>query len=267
MARASAVSFAILALAFSLGGTPAVAQVEVNTCGQTFSGKGFLSGDLDCTGFDGWAITIGRKGSLELRGFTISGGQATRRVVFCTKHCEIIGPGAIVGAAGSGVQANGRVRIRNVSISNNGTAVYALKVMLRDSTLADNSGGVSAEKSASIFNSMITGSARRGVEVQSLRGGAKARIVNSTITGNGGHGVSVSPKPRCPRCKLPPGRIIVRDSTITGNGLLPPCGVTSACADVASTSKPILLGTSTCDTSYLLGSGFPGVNWRVCDLD
>jgi hypothetical protein len=56
--------------------------------------------------------------------------------------------------------------------------------------------------------------------------------------------------------------------SIVGNGTDPSCGVSVACADIASCSAPVELGAETeCDTSHDTASGFPGTSWNICDAD
>jgi len=64
------VLFALLAVSLLPG--PASADTAVSTCGQEFRGHGYLTGDLTCSD-DGYGVEI-EAGSLDLRGFTISGG-------------------------------------------------------------------------------------------------------------------------------------------------------------------------------------------------
>ena len=64
-----------------------------------------------------------------------------------------------------------------------------------------------------------------------------------------------------------PGKVFAIDSTITGNGTDPSCGVAFTCADVATCKRTPILRRSTCGTSYMLDSGIPGENLGVCTLD
>ncbi len=106
----------------------ASAATEVDTCGQAFSGEGFLAADLDCTGFGGDALVINAAGSLDLRGFTLTGGNLS--AVYCSKSCRIVSEppgGRIVNAALYGVNGDldsvapeySPVRITNVTVSGN----------------------------------------------------------------------------------------------------------------------------------------------------
>ncbi len=61
-------------VSLAAGVTTAAEPIAITSCGQSFKGEAFLAGDLDCSGFSGSAVVI-QKGSLDLRGFTITGGQ------------------------------------------------------------------------------------------------------------------------------------------------------------------------------------------------
>ena len=92
MIRTLALSFVLFALAFSVltgrseAGSP---PIEVTFCGQVYEGDGYLTADLDCTGFNddvfidedsiirgvAVGITGRRRGSLDLRGHTLTAGR------------------------------------------------------------------------------------------------------------------------------------------------------------------------------------------------
>jgi hypothetical protein len=82
---------------------------------------------------------------------------------------------------------------------------------------------------------------------------------DSTVTGNGEHGVSAG----ADDCSTS-GPLKLRNATVTGNGLEPDCGVSVTCADLASCRSPKVGAGSTCGSSYVLASGFPGEDWSVC---
>jgi hypothetical protein len=85
-ARLCVTSFALLA-ALSCS-SAASAAIEVNTCGQEYTGDGYLSGNLDCSLHGGNAVTI-QGGSLDLAGFTLTG-----RVVGYGFGCAVVSTGA-----------------------------------------------------------------------------------------------------------------------------------------------------------------------------
>jgi hypothetical protein len=63
------------------------------------------------------------------------------------------------------------------------------------------------------------------------------------------------------------GKLTVKATMLSGNGLDATCGVTQACADVGSSTEPRLDASSVCGTSYVSGSGMPGSSWGICTLD
>jgi len=237
-------ALAAASLAMMLGRpVTAWAQVEVNTCGQSVSGRAVLTGDLDCTGFDGHAVIV-EIGRLDLNGFTITGGNFYG--VACFRSCKIVGPGTITGSQRNGVTVWGKATIRGVAITGNGQeGVEARSVEIRDSTITGNGGGIRADRSVKVRDSVITGNAGSGVVV-----GVLDYI---------GHGMF--------ECRK--ARMSIGDSTtITGNGLGADCGVSWACADLVSCPKaPRLRGAVTCDTSLVNGSALPGESWGICTLD
>jgi len=56
-------------------------------------------------------------------------------------------------------------------------------------------------------------------------------------------------------------------STASGNGTDVECGTSIMCADVASCTLPKIAALATCDTSYQVDSGVPGLSWGVCSSD
>ena len=237
--------------------------VEVTTCGQVLDGDGFLSADLDCSGFDdtvvispkdgdvrGVAVVLRQNNStLELRGHTLTAG--TRRGVWCVKGCEIIGEGgSILGLAGnSGVYSGRSLKIEGVTVSL--FADHGLQVRRRakvlDSVISDNvEHGIRADGGALIRNSSIIDNGERGIST-----GRAVRIYDSTVAGNQHHGIQA-------------GKILVKDATVTGNGVFgvcPNCGGT--CVDLHAEKKPRLLGTSTCDKSRD-PNGSCARDWGIC---
>ena len=97
-------SFVLLA-ALTFSSSPSFAADLVTTCGQHVT-DGILAGDLDCTGYEGAAVSVGR--SLSLAGFTITGSTgSTSAAIDCDKdedihrkgNCAIRGPGTVSGSS------------------------------------------------------------------------------------------------------------------------------------------------------------------------
>ena len=266
----SRLGFAVAALvsAFSLFAASAAGAarppIEVTACGQVIpSGRSaFLSANLTCpTTAGSVAVALGSGTKLDLRGFTITGGDAAvtcGKVVFSetagvppkSGHCEVFG-GTITGASYEAIVGN-TVTIRNMTIVDNfAYAVLAFhKADVQDSHVENTPNGVQANLKIS-----VTGSTFVGAMVNS---GRNARIVSSSVTGNAILGAVGS-------------RLLeLVASSVTGNGTDPDCGqINHDCADVASEHAPILEGASTCEHSLRLPNpgGQPALSWGVCTLD
>lgn len=221
---------------------PAAATTQVTYCGQVYMGRGILTGNLDCTGYGGHALIIER-GSLELNGFTLTGGDYYG--VHCLTTCWIKGPGTIQGAGWDGVRADGW------------TVAYG--VVIRDNGLNGINGRNNSNASRLIVrDSTITGNGFNGIEADSA-----VLVRRSTITNNGAYGIDVGVQ----FCDTA-GRVLLQRSTVTGNGGACPDGM--VCADVSSCGRrnhPPRLRRTTCGTSYQRESGIPGLDWDVCQQD
>jgi len=220
--------------AFSLVSPPsAYAATEVNTCGQIYSGSGFLAADLDCSASPS-DIRIERSGKLDLGGFTLTG---TVRCVGVGPElkggsCKITGPGTIMdgdvkaalkvsitdvtitgGRVASYGFFRGRAKIRNSTITGSasaGVSTECCRVVVTDSTISGHAG-------YGIFGGFRGGVSVRGSDISNNGGGGintpgalisfpvKTRVKNSTITGNDGDGINAWQT------------VIVRQATISGN--------------------------------------------------
>jgi len=238
--------------------------IEVTTCGQVIpSGRSaFLSADLTCpTTAGSVGVALGSGTKLDLRGFTITGGDAAvacGKVVFSyvagvppkSGRCEVFG-GTITGTSYEAVVGN-NVTIHDMTIVDNfAYAVLAFhKAEVHDSHVENTRNGVQAN-----LKILVSGSTFVGAMVNS---GGKARIVSSSITGNAVVGAVGS-------------RFLeLVASSVTGNHTDPDCGqLNHDCADVESEHAPILDAASTCEHSLRLPNpgGQPGVSWGVCTLD
>jgi hypothetical protein len=239
MRRGAFVGISLIVCLAVLSTHDAWSKTPVTECGQFFHGKGILVGDLDCSAYDGHAVLMST-GKLDLAGFTLTQGHGY--AVGCSSNCRITGPGKIVGNP-IGFQL---VRAEGVS--------------LRMVTLNGGNGGVDATNNgktgrAVIRDSTITGS-QFGVVADRL-----VKIIRSTITDNRTVGVASG------NFQCDPGKVVAIDSTITGNGTDPLCGISITCADVESCKREPILRRTVCDTSYQLDSGMPGSTLGVCMLD
>jgi hypothetical protein len=241
------------------------AQIEVTTCGQQIppGRTAFLSADLACPTFDGSVgVALGNGGKLDLRGFTLTGGDAA---VTCGKitfvgpaglppkgggRCEVFG-GTITGARYEAIVGS-NVVVRNVTIVDN--LVYAVlafhKASVYDSHIGNSSNGVQANVRILLKNSSFANAF--------VNSGRVVRLESSSVTGGGSFGVYGS-------------RITLVASSVTENGTDADCGQAGhVCADVVSDHVPVLDAASTCGHSVkqqTLGGGDTPVSWGVCTLD
>ncbi len=205
----------LAAVAFVLGTAAPSAAIDVTACGQSFAGQGMLTGDLDCTGHATSAVVV-ESGSLELAGFTLTGGLA--HGVVCQHRCDIVGGGgSVVGAAVDGIHNAGtKLSVSGVTISGNGRhgigatedepyAVRRSRVIVSNAVIANNDGqGINA-RNATVSDSTISGNGASGMFIPKLAivSGSEitdnasdgiycegvVRLGNSTLSGNGGNGV------------------------------------------------------------------------------
>ena len=186
--------------------------VAISSCDQRIDARrAFLTNDLAC-GPNEAGVYMARGGILELRGFSItgSGGQGVQ----CYGSCRVIGPGSIEPAGYDGVTGDRVVRVVGVEIRGSARdGVEGRKVIVRDSLIESN--------------------AEHGIDADRV-----AKVRDSAITGNGENGVYVSNGN---------GKIFVRDSVVSGNGIAsPPCGTEVSCADLNVGKHPKLRGDNTC---------------------
>ncbi len=168
-------------------------------------------------------------------------------------------------SGGTGVGVSGeRVRVTNGAITGNAgsgiEAFAARSIRVKDSDISGNGGkGIfdptDGPRKVVVQNTTITGNGEEGINVPVpllIKSG-------SVITDNGLDGVNMSHP-------LEKVKVVVKDSTLTGNGTHLDCGVVQTCADISTTQAPIVTNT-TCNTSYDITSGFPGTSWDLCALD
>lgn len=228
---AAAIAFLSLGLVTSAfaGG-----EVPVTACGQTVASgdRGYLTGDLDCTGdpggFYGGAIVLQRGARLDLRGFTLTADPAGTGVVcgescgddqpysICKGSCKLTGSGGVITGASVGV-IGGSLDVRDVTITGCTTAIGPLRrLILRDSTLTANT-------------------------AWGILGSCKPKIIDSTITASG-TGVNTG------------FGVVLKGSSVTGN----------VHGDLVTSRLPKLID-STCETSKGAENGT--ASWGVCTLD
>jgi hypothetical protein len=273
----------------------ATAQTPITHCGASWSEDVVLTGDLDCSGDQNPAVTLADDVTLDLAGFTLTGGAST--AVSCVRDCRIVGGGGtITGAALDGVVAPaGDVVASDVSISGNGgsgiSAWQKGSVTATNVTTDDNGwgtgggGGIEARfltatgcaaagnhrsgffgaKLVTVIGSSSNGN-RRGVY-----GHRKIVLVDSLVTNNS-HGVygrkRVAIEGSIVTGNVNGGvwsdRVIeIATSTIVDNGEAPAC-LEWICADIVSMVPPRVSSVS-CEKSghYTNRDGYVG-SWGIC---
>ena len=187
---------ALAVLAAASDPSAAAAQTMVSQCGTEYSGAGVLTGNLDCSGTEEAAITIGDHGSLDLMGFTITAdtGVICHTRVPCTVKSSVPGGTVLASATpfwglwqlgDAGMIVRGvRVDGFEVGISlNSGRG----SLLLEDSVVTHTAlRAVQVTEAARIERSSVSENEGDGTHSKTLR------IVDSEITANGGVGISTN---------------------------------------------------------------------------
>jgi hypothetical protein len=146
-------------------------SVTLTTCGQSLSGAVVLAGDLDCAGAPDPGVRLGHASTLDLQGFTLSGGNGDG--VVCEGRCAVISDedgGTIAGFAGDGIvardptESSAFMRVNHVIVRDNGG--YGIRVDEAD-------GGAAVSKSE------ILGNGGAGIASP-----GRMRVSNVTVSGN-----------------------------------------------------------------------------------
>ena len=254
MSRAVLVVLSLVVASQSWAAQP---TFPVTACGDAVppNTRGVLSADLDCTGFaggiGGTAVSVGRNATLDLGGFTITGGlfgvgcfevcpdNGTGACSDAGSHCTILN-GTVTGATASGITGE-RVTVRNVVATGNGE------------------NGVQGYRRARAIDSTLTNNGDDGIRAWSVK------VERCTVTGNGRHGAGGG--------KYSNGHytqgVAIKESLVVNNAASLDCGTNAQpyCADVFSGTKP-RVRKSTCGTSGSPRS-VPGCgrDWCVCSND
>ena len=106
---------------------PAHAQTAVTACEQVVEGDGYLTGDLDCPPGTEAAVELRSQGSLDMRGFSIHGGEfgvlcsgphkmEAGVEIYVYTACRVFGGGTIDGQSVQGIDGS-RVDVADLTIS------------------------------------------------------------------------------------------------------------------------------------------------------
>jgi hypothetical protein len=202
--------------------------------------------------------------------------------------------------------AGERASIRDCSVTGNGTGIdVSLFANIDHTDVIGNLGdGIVLHNSGRVYVVHVEGNGASGIVFTAIGGHSKiqfAEVSDNVLDGirvegpqterlkiklvfarrNGRHGV-VANHLLVTVCRIDdnafhgiyspaggePCRIGISQYSMLGNGTDPSCGVSVACADIASCAPPLNLSESTfCGTSYDTSSGFPGVSLGICDED
>ncbi len=247
----------------ALAGTTVITQ-----CGQVVKGRAELAANLDCTTYDGRAITVER-GRLKLNGFTVTGNPnlvalgCQNAVIDCLRRCKVIGPGTVTngGLANcnvGAVDAGGGI-VSDLTVTGNlGDGISSARKIVN--SLITNNGRDGVANTGNVIKiqkSVISGNARDGVRGVSSTG---AKLIETTVTNNNGYGVFIGGLKKIR---------LRRGSVVTGNGAGGgPCddgsGGSAPCVDLFSRRMPTVDASSICETSLDRDLLVP---WGVCSLD
>jgi hypothetical protein len=240
------------------------------------------------------SVTVGKS---EVRGNGAMG-------VFSPQRMRI-NRSTISGNALEGIRGE-RVKITGSVVELNSTGVDAsLYLNVDHSEIVNNTGdGLRVGASLRVFYTHVQGNGGSGIVFSAISGDAHIQLAE--VSDNGLDGIRID-GPQTERLRMqvtfirrngrnglvgnhmlvnqcriddnafhgiyaPPGgepcRVGIDRYSMVGNGTDPSCGVSVACADIATCDPPLNLGTATeCGTSYDTSSGFPGTNWGICDDD
>jgi len=278
---ASFASTSALVLLISLISLPpgvCAAATAIGTCGQVLSGAGVLTEQLP----DQINLKVAK---VLVKGSTITGNGEGLRI----RGPAVFTNSAIDDDVGSGVVFDNMhhaiAKCRDSTFDRNGldglqwtNGGFAAVAKLRRCSANDNGGrGIYVDPDLGGFihqvkasDLTVTGNASDGVALRYYGYEERnvTRLKRATVTGNGGHGLALL-RPYIESNEYPCDATIASGSVLTGNGTGADCGVSRACADIATcaASMPDVSADTTCDTSYVVDSGIPGSSWGICTGD
>jgi len=252
-------------LVLSLAGVAEAWEPEaVTSCGTT--GKHlYLASDIDCTGTPLGGVGLSKGGTLDLRGFKIS-GSATNGVL-CVGRCKIFGGGVIENSTHNGIEAWGSLRVSNVTIRGSrrrGIDGYR-RVRIEDSVIVENlDDGVAAGRGLRVERSTISDNGCPAWNgpcdhdpppfSDGIQTNHTAKVIDSTVSDNAFGGITAR-------------RVRTWNVVAVGNTFHPSCHVTVSCGDIESARRPRVRDTI-CDRSIDSDSTVmpPAIPWGVCRL-
>jgi hypothetical protein len=257
--------------------TIAVVALTIATTAQAFDitscntivpagATGTLQTDLSCVSS---AVTLERNAKLELNGHVIT---ATGSCVEASAGGTVHGPGEL-SSCGTGILSSGRrtIRISDVDIHDGvgdglefqGVGVWAFEARVEATDVTVNDNGNSGMVVHVLKATRVTanGNKHYGItedrgtgEDLTLDGNGTVGLVYGTVGSFKGLVATNNGSPDFASGGLSGKRLVLRDSTVTGN----------AHFDVSGFKKPVLIDT-TCGIS--IGGPNPNGSWGVCSSD
>jgi hypothetical protein len=160
----------------------ALDPVPLTACGQTVTGDVALTANLDCAGAPEPGVRLGHTSTLDLQGFTLSGGGGDG--VICEGRCSVISTepgGTISGFAGHGivgrhpVESIALLRINRVVVRDNGGDGILIdepegRLSVSKGEVIGNGGaGIAAPGSMRIAHVTVSGNGLQGIRGESVR--------------------------------------------------------------------------------------------------
>jgi hypothetical protein len=258
---------AIAMVAVTIVAAPARA-FDISSCDAIVpaGATGTLQADLSCAAT---GVSLEKNAKLELNGHMIT---STGTCVEASAGGTVHGPGELSGC-GTGILSSGRrtIRISTVGIHDGvgdglefqGVGIWALQARVEATNVAVNDNGNSGMMVHVLKATHVTASGNKHYGITEDRGTGE----DVTLDGNGTVGLVYGTRgsftglvatnngsPNFASGGLSGNRVVLRDSTVTGN----------AHFDISGFKKPILIGT-TCGTS--IGGPNPNGSWGVCTSD
>jgi hypothetical protein len=212
-------------------------------------------------------------------------------------HAKTVVVRSTVTGNGGGVRAIENLKVSESSIDGNvqwgvGTTAHYARLTISDSSVSSNGehGVTTNGRSMTLKRSSIDDNGGAGVRHVGFSSGGRIKATDTSISGNGEDGIwgpfedgislvgctvannqlhGIANHSFVPAFFDPCEVKLLGSTVVSGNGLGPDCGVSLTCADVAACqfTEPQIFSGSTCGTSYVLDSGFPGDSWAVCTAD
>ena len=214
------------------GGAQYIAPTPVTTCGQSVTGVGALTADLDCSAVPGPAIILQSGARLEMASFTLTGNDIGIRCE--VGSCKINGPGTVR-------------RTTLDSSSNNYGLLGFLRAKIDGVTFENWHFGLVVLGRATVFNATVLTNVYGAV-------GSPLHVTASSFSGNTVAAYGSDATKDGVRYKF--YRAVIRDSSFGTDTI-----------DIAAFRRPLVVGTTCTTSAHLTVPSTPyggGDEWGVC---